>query len=302
MGDIIETQGYKIGRRLVKGDVGKLASETRIGRWLTGVDADDFIRYERTKKQAIFALSEAQTARQMREAADVLLHDLRDPVLVKQLQQVRANADQLIPARRLAQSLIADSERFADRVLAAEFRHRRGMTTVGTKAQKAQAYDGLIAALETSGFQRKNIPKNFMDVADYALNRRRLLSFGEGRKAIDDALDNAFEVRLASGAIEEDGVRKFLNTLDKLDRSAWNVKSVAMGMRKSGSKMTEAWKLIGRAEDGVQQPFSLRSQMRGMDGPYRKLTDKQVNAIIDTAPFMKGDKPSYVMKLSLIHI
>jgi hypothetical protein len=65
--------------------------------------------------------------------------------------------------------------------------------------------------------------------------------------------------------------------------------------------MTEAWKLIGSVEDGVEQPYSLRNQMRGMDGPYRKLTDPQLNAIKDTAPFMKGDKPSYVMKGKEMH-
>jgi len=287
MGDIIETQGYKIGRRLVKGDAGKLASETRIGRWLAGVDADDFIRYERVNKKAIVALSEAQTARQMREAADVLLHNLRDPDMIKSLQFVRENADTLIPARRAAQSLIVDSERMADNVLAAKFRHRLGMQPVkGVKARQE-----LVAALDARRLDGKSLPGNYMAALDETLNRRRAVPVGQSRDVIDRAILKSYEMKGPS----QGGIEGFLKELDGIDVAAQNVKQVTKEFRASGSKVDSAWKVIGNAEDGVIQPYSLRNQLGKMNGTYRGLTDPKVNAIVDTKPFTSGKNPLYVM-------
>lgn len=293
MGDIIETQGYKIGRRLVKGDVGKLASETRIGRWLAGVDADDFLRYERKNKQAIVALSEAQTARQMREAADVLLHNLRDPDMIKGLQFVRDNADTLIPARRAAQSLIADADRVATNVLAARFRPRRGIQPIeGVKARQE-----LIAALDARRLDGKTIPRNYMAALEETLNRRRLVPPGLSRNVIDRAILRSYKMKGPS----EGGIEGFLNELTGIDVAARNVKQVVKEFRASGSKIDSAWKLIGSAADGVEQPYSLRNQFGQMNGTYRGLTNPKKNAIADTKPFTSGKNPLYVMKGKEMH-
>lgn len=294
LGDIIETQAYKIGRRLVKGQGGMKPSETRIGRWLGGSDLDDYIRYDRANKEAIVSLTEGTTS-QVRESADVLLHSVRDPELVTALNFVRSNAETMVPGKRAAQELVMDAGKFADDILKTQIRPRRGMSPLG----KVKVDQELRTALDQVGMSNKPIRKNYMKAAEDTLNLRRLVPPGQKREIIDAALERSFKVKNIKGGDVPDGLRTFLRNLDEIDAAAKDIKANASRLAESGADgvgIRSAWEIIGSADDATTTPGAFRSIVKRAEGNFRALTDKKVNALADTKPFFSGERPAFVTK------
>ena len=295
LGDMIETQAYKVGRRLVKGGSGKRASETRIGRWLAGNDADDFIRYHRDNQKAIYAISEAKTAGELKEALKVVMHNVDDPVLARDLRHVLDNAEDLIPARRKAADLVLDAEKFADAALASTFRHPKAMRPVG---KGVNAYKELTEAFQEAGISKPQLRKKYTLALDDALNLRKTLHHAQ-RGPVDRAINRAYRVVGKDGQVAEGGVKKLLDQIDRFEFAAREVKGAAQRLKETGADgigIRSAWEIIGTGDEGIKQPHAFRAQLKSMEGTYRSLTHEGKNAIVDRSPFETGQRPTFVKK------
>jgi hypothetical protein len=273
--DIGESFFYKAwGKITKKGHPGQVPSETRIGRWMAGPSADDWVNLRMTNKEAVQGIHSAVTAGQLRKNIDILRRNIQSPDLDASLAFMRNHADELITTRRKAQSMIVDSRKLAEKFLAQEYKHPIGAAFEGDVAKlidKGLTLAGLKALPKGAGQYPERLAK--------ALNMRKGLPVGGAeRKALDGQLAKA-----------SPGIEKHLSWIDEAERASRRVIEMSDILGPSGRGLgffDEITLLDGKG---------FRAQMRAIDGSVRGLSDDAAK-IIDRDVFLKGERPPYVMK------
>jgi hypothetical protein len=272
--DIGESFFYKAwGKITKKGHPGKIPSESRIGRWMAGTSADDWINLRMTNKEAVKGIHSAVTVGQLRKNIDILRRNIRDPDFDASLAFMRNHADELITTRRKARAMIVDSRKFAEKFLAQEYKHPIGTVFEGDVAKlidKGLTLAGLKALPKGAGQYPERLAK--------ALNMRKGLPLGSAeRQALDKQLAKAAP-----------GIEKHLSWIDEAERASRRVieMSDVLGPSGRGLGFFDEVTLL----DGP----GFRAQMKAIEGPVRGLSDDTVR-IIDRKAFLKGDRPPFVM-------
>jgi hypothetical protein len=269
-GDILESEMHQAVNEFTS-KANKGLSGSRVGRWIAKHQTDDFIKRDRTVKQALYNLNKAETPNKLIEAAETLRFQKGiSPEMHANLKFIENNAAGIVGARRTMESMVPDSGKLSKQVLKAKYQmpHKFRMASgQGDAVQmglvEAQSITGDVAIKTQLAKAIKAASKgNPREAFEIGLNARRTVPAGsEARLAIDRGLKRSL------GEKSKEKFVRMLPQMDELERAAKAIERSLPDIEAMGGIRS------------FEQAQEIRRNVQAMGGTLRKLTHEKVRAL-----------------------
>jgi hypothetical protein len=269
-GDILESELHQAVNTYT-GKANKKLAQGRIGRLIARNQTDDFIKRDRTVKQALINLRDAENPAKLVDAADTLGFQRGiTPEMASDLRFIRDNSHDIVGARRAIESMVPESGKLSKQVLKSTYQTPKklrltsqadvaiqgGLVEAQNITSNALAKTQLTKALKAAGKARNR------EAFAIGMNARLAVPAGsEARLAIDRGLKRAL------GKKSEESFVRMLPQMDELERAAKALERSLPDIEAMGGIRS------------FEQAAEIRRNVQSIGGNLRKLTNEKVGAL-----------------------